>query len=267
MRTITIRRPSVDWHRIVARVSQGVLLVIVGWIAAELVFGIDQRRWGIWLDFTLYRDAAASWLAGQGFYRPYQLTGPYPMFTTPYPIMYPPLVLYLLIPFTVLPAALWWIIPCGIVAWSLWRLRPRWWAWPLLLALTLAPTSVDEILFGNPVIWAWAAGWLAVQFRWPGPLVLFKPTLAPFALVGIRSRGWWVVLAAGFLAAVPFGTSMWLDWWNATRNIQSPWLYLVRDWPLMAMPLVASLRPTEADPVEGRLRRRAGRAVVRVEPD
>ena len=72
------------------------------------------------VDFLLYRDAAARWLAGGPYFEPYQLAGPYPI--TAGDVLYPPVALWLFVPFTVLPAVLWWAIP--IARHRLGRLAP-----------------------------------------------------------------------------------------------------------------------------------------------
>ncbi len=238
-RQVNVKGTVVAW-RIIGRVALGVLIVESAWVAGELVFGFDRQRWGIAGDYVLYRDAAASWLNGKGFYHAYQIAGPYSMWQHPLPIMYPPVALWLLVPFVFLPAALWWAIPLGVVAWSLWRLRPAPWAWVAIVVLALIPSAPQEIIDGNPGIWAWAACSLAVLVGWPGPLILFKPSLAPFAIVGIRRRSWWLVLILGIAASLPFG-AMWGEYVTVSRNIIAPWTYLLNDVPLLAIPVVAWL--------------------------
>ena len=68
------------------------------------------------VDFVLYRDAAARWLAGGPYFEPYQLTGPYPI--TAGDVLYPPVALWLFVPFTILPAVPWWVVPIGVTAWG-----------------------------------------------------------------------------------------------------------------------------------------------------
>src|SRR5688500_15477068 len=58
------------------------------------------------IDFDLYLNATRRWLAGGSYFEPYQLAGPYAIRMGD--VLYPPNVLLLLIPFTVLPAILWW---------------------------------------------------------------------------------------------------------------------------------------------------------------
>ena len=60
------------------------------------------------MDFTIYMDRARSWLTGDGFYLPWQLTGPYVVGAVGAPpALYPPVLMYMLVPFTVLPAVMW----------------------------------------------------------------------------------------------------------------------------------------------------------------
>ena len=74
-------------------------------------------------------------------------------------------------------------------------------------------------------------------------MVLIKPTLAPFALFGIRSRGWW--LMAGAMAAVSVAMlPLDLQYVTAIRNVDAypmnmPWLYLFSNVPLAAVPVAA----------------------------
>ena len=88
-------------------------------------------------------------------------------------------------------------------------------------------------------MWAFAFGCVALARGWTGPLLLFKPTLAPFALFGIWRRTWWIMLCAVGLAALPFG-AMWIDYLAVARNAQPVYaLFFLHDYPLLAIPLVA----------------------------
>lgn len=205
------------------------------------------REWGT--DLWTYRDAAARWLSGGGFYEPYQLAGPYAAHGTPHAsILYPPAVLWLLAPFTVLPAALWWLLPGAVVALALWRLRPAWWSWPLLALMAAWPRSLQLVVDGNPSMWAAAAVAAACMWGWPGALVLLKPTLAPLALAGVRTPGWWLCLACLALASLPL-LPLWADYARAVLDGSGlPLWYSLADWPLVALPLAvraaSSTRPT-----------------------
>lgn len=197
-------------------------------------------------DYTLYRDAAQRWLSGGGFYLPEQLTGPYPVV---YPaILYPPTMLVLLVPFLWLPAVLWWAIPLTVIVWAVGRHRPR----PIAIAIIgvcIAESSnwQSAVFFGNPLMWFVAALALATHDGWPAVFVILKPTLAPFALFGIRRRSWW--LAAAALGVVSLALlPMWLDYLTVLRNAQGDGLlYSAHQVPAMLIPLAAWLgrRPTK----------------------
>jgi len=194
-------------------------------------------------DAIGYLERARVWLDGGSFYIPFQLEGPYPVNIVG-GALYPPPILYLLVPLTFLPLWAFWAIPFAITGWALWRMRPSGW---LLMALCLAwPMSLYKIIEGNPLMWAVAAESLALLYRWPGPFVLFKPSLAPFALTGIRTRGWWVAAGVLALACIPFG-AMWGQWVTAIVNAEGTGgaLYSLQEWPLMCLPLVAWLTRTE----------------------
>jgi hypothetical protein len=108
-----------------------------------------------------------------------------------------------------------------------WWWRPGFWGLVAIGLCLWVPETFGAYLFANPSIWF--AAFVAVATRWPafGPLVLLKPTLAPFALVGIRHRAWWVtaaLVAGSALISLP----MWSDWLTVMRNVNaSPanWTY------------------------------------------
>jgi hypothetical protein len=227
-------------------------------VAALFVFAIDVDLWltGIgsivlayhpgW-DFTEHRDAAARWLAGGSFYWPWELAGPFQVWGTAHePILYPPTILPLLVPFTVLPSWLWWAIPIAITGLVVWRHRT-----PARLALVLAlcccPLTMTVVWYGNPGMWITAV--LALALEWPGfaPWVLLKPSLFPFALYRIHHRAWWVGLAAFALVSLPFA-GLWLDWLRAVLNSRQDagLLYSLWSIPPLLIPLaVAGPRWTE----------------------
>jgi hypothetical protein len=221
------------------------------------------------VDYQLYRDAAARWLAGGPFFQPYQLAGPYEISAGD--ILYPPVGLWLFVPFAVVPGALaailWWALPLGLTAWAVWRLRPRPQAWPLIALCLAWPTTPLKVWTGNPVIWAVAAVALGAIYHWPSVFALLKPSLFPFALFGANRRSWWLALAAFVALCVPFG-SMWTDWAASVVNSRGGGiLYSSLEIPMLLLPLVAWLGRTRADPA-GRTGadaagRTAGRTVER----
>jgi hypothetical protein len=192
------------------------------------------------MDFALYRDAAARWLGGGPFYNPYQVAAPYVVAHGD--ILYPPPFLLLVSPFTRLPGLLWWTIPIGALVWVIAMHRPR----PIVLAAIVlcvaVPSSAVKIVHGNPVIWMSAAVALASLWNWPAVLVLLKPTLFPFALIGFWAREWWVGLAGAIAIGLLF-LPMWPAYVAVIQNARDPAgpLYSFNDLPLMAIPVVAWL--------------------------
>lgn len=193
------------------------------------------------VDFQLYRDAATRWLAGGGFYQAYQLAGPYDISAGD--ILYPPVGLWLFVPFAALPSAiaapLWWAVPIGITAWAVLRLRPRPLVWPLIALCLAWPTTPLKVWTGNPVIWAVAAVALGTIYRWPSVFALLKPSLFPFALFGANRRSWWVALAVLGVLSLPFG-AMWADWVTSVVDSRGGGiLYSTLEIPMLLLPLVA----------------------------
>lgn len=180
-------------ERVGRLVATGVLSIIV---LAELAIavlhplGLFRNLGG---DYHLYMDATRSWLSGGPFYQPWQFE-PYVISFTPgdigtTAILYPPYALVLFVPFTVLPAALWWAVPLGVIGYCLYPVSG--WRLVALLACLACPATWYIVANGNPALWCAAFMVAGIRWGWPGVFVLLKPTLAPFALAGIRSKGWW----------------------------------------------------------------------------
>lgn len=218
-----------QWAWAVAMATATTVVAFV--LLATLVTSDAGARFG--LDFRLYLDATRSWMAGEGFYFPWQFAQPYGM--DPAPILYPPPILLLLIPFTILPAFLWWAVPLSVVVWAVWRHHPARWSWPLLVLLFGWASGPWLVWAGNPMMWAAAAVAYATVRGWSGPLVLLKPSLAPFALVGIRTRGWWVTLAIVGVVSFAF-LPMWAEYLTILRNFDSGrgLGYSFPDYPMLA---------------------------------
>ena len=190
-------------------------------------------------DYSLYVDVTRRWLSGGPFYQSWQVAGPYSV-SQPYgAVLYPPVALWLFGPFTVLPAVLWWLIPLAAVAWAVWRHSPDPRVWPLLALCIAWPPSIVKLVTGNPVIWAMAAVAVGSVYAWPAVFALIKPSLLPFALIGVRRRSWWVALGVLAVACVPFG-GMWLAWIQTVLNAHDGGLlYSIQEVPLLALPLLA----------------------------
>jgi hypothetical protein len=193
-------------------------------------------------DYQTYMEAAGRWLAGGSFYPAAQLAGPYELVTMR-EVLYPPTSIPLFALFSVLPAVLWWAIPTAVLAWSVWRHRPSPLAWVLIAVAAVTPWTWALWINGNPVMWAVAALALATHYGWAGPAILVKPTLAPLALVGVRTRGWWLLLAAGLGIALLF-LPLWGDYLTVLRNAhggRAGLLYSLGDVSFASIPIVAWL--------------------------
>jgi hypothetical protein len=193
------------------------------------------------VDFTLYRDVAARWLAGGPYFEPYQLAGPYEIQAGD--VLYPPVALWLFVPFAWLPEPvawlLWWAVPIGAVAFAIRRLRPAAASWPLIALCTAWPTTLLKTWTGNPVIWCVAALALGTLWAWPSVFVALKTSLAPFALFGAWRRSWWAGAAVLVLMSLPFG-SLWGDWITSIVNSRGGGLlYSSLEAPMLLLPLVA----------------------------
>jgi hypothetical protein len=195
-------------------------------------------------DAWLYREAGHRILAGGPVYPAFQLEGPYSLDAPTIdrrPELYPPPTMLLLVaPMSALPAFLWWLVPLAILAAVVVRHRPSLTGWAVILACLAWPTTGFVILAGNPVIWA--AAFVALGTIWKGAAVLsmVKPSLAPFALVGARSRSWWLWAAAyGAVALVML--PLWFQWATVLRNAQGIDLaYSLGHVPIMLVGVAAA---------------------------
>jgi hypothetical protein len=214
--------------------SASVCLLLVALFAPIAVHSIDRVNLGG--DLDLYLGATRRWLGGGAFYEAFQLAGRYPI--TDGAVLYPPVALLLFVPFVFLPAFLWWAVPAATVAGSLVRLRPHPMAWPLMTGLALFSPAIVTVWAGNPVMWVLAALSLGCVLVGPAALVLIKPSLFPFALVGANRRRWWIALALFALACLPFW-ALWVDWMSVLLNSDGSLGYSAREALVLAIPLVA----------------------------
>jgi hypothetical protein len=233
----------------VRRLASLIAAIFLGlWAWDWLVYLAQRDRTLFAVDYRLYIDATARWLAGGSFYETYQLQGPYTV--SPGDILYPPTALPFLIVFTVLPAVLWWVVPVLATTAIVLRHRPS----PLALAAIAMclwfPATNVKLLTGNPVLWAVLAVAGATVWAWPGVWVLIKPSLFPFALIGIQRRSWWIALILYVLLAAAFAPMTW-DWLVAVANAQNPGglLYSIQEVPMMAIPVLAWLGRRRSTPV------------------
>jgi hypothetical protein len=226
--------------RAFSMVVSGLFLALLARDLIDVAIHWDQARGSLGADYNLYIGAARRWLGGGGFYLPQQLSGPYVVIAPA--VLYPPTALLLFIPFTVLPASLWWAIPVGIIGWAIWHHRPGPLVWPILAMCLWIPTTSEVLFAGNPAVWVVAAVALGTVYGWPAVLAIIKPTLAPFALIGMNRRSWW--LAGAGLAAVSFAFApMWRDYVLVLLNARDPLgpLYSLNQVPTLMLPIVAWL--------------------------
>ncbi len=217
----------------------GISLLLVILLVAETIqlYGIIDGQAAIGTDLDYYRFVADRWLTTGVYYTDQQLAGPY-IVQTQVHNLYPPHALYLFVPFLYLPDVLWWALPLGLLTYVVWWCRPEAWSWPLLLLILLTPKAPAQVLFGNTDMWiaAFVAG--GVRWAWPGVLMTFKPSLGFFAIIGIRSRSWWIALAVLTAASVPL-LGIWLQYPTITLNSSAQLAYSFGNLPFHLLAIVA----------------------------
>jgi hypothetical protein len=216
--------------------------------AAVIVGGVFVAMWAQFLlangtdnvggDWETYRTAAERWLGGGSFYLERQLAGPY--LIQDGDVLYPPPILVLLVPFTLVPDVAWWLVPLGLTAAIVVRHRPAPLGWLLIALCLLFPITGVKLLHGNPGMLFMAAVAGATILAWPAALVLLKPTLLPFALLGITTRRWWIAFAALVGVSLLF-LPMWPDFVVAIRDGHSELgiLYSLNEFPMIVIPVIA----------------------------
>ncbi len=216
-----------------------IVLLVLAAIEAVVLFGIIDGQRAVGGDLDYYRFVAQRWLDSGVYYTDRQLAGPYQV-QTQIDNLYPPHALYLFVPFVVLPGVLWWVLPLAIIAWVVWWCRPAVWVWPILSAIVLFPKTPNQIIYGNTDMWVAAAIAAGVRWGWPSLLTSFKPSLAFFALIGIRSRRWWLATLILVLSSVPF-LGLWLLYPQVMRNSSAQFSYSLSNLPFVLLPVVAWL--------------------------
>ena len=209
-------------------------------VVVELVVGFGSLGWGrfVGADYRIYMDAATRWLSGGSYFLPHQLGGPYDLQIGD--VLYPPVALWLFVPFSFLPSILWCAVPTTICAAALWRLRPALWAWAFMAVLLVDPLALEITVSCNPLIWFVAIGFAAAAGWVPGSLALFKPSLFPFTFLGIRRRNWWLGVALLALLSLPF-LSLTLTWVRVVldMNGRGGLFYSAGEYAYALIPIVA----------------------------
>ena len=182
-------------------------------------------------------DATRRWLAGGSFFEPYQLAGPVPHPDGRRPVR------------AQRPAAVRRVHgpagdpvvgdPAGRHRVGDLALHPAPVAWPFIALCIFWPPMVARTVAGNPVMWVMACRRARLHLRWAFVGVLLKPSLFPFALLGVRSRSWWIALALWIVICLPFG-GLWFDWVSAvTNSTEGGLLYSLQDVPILLLPVIA----------------------------
>jgi hypothetical protein len=250
--TGTIDRGETAWQRARERWGKPLafaLSVVIGvlGIAFFLVAG-TQAGWDRpWFDdLTIYTDATTRIVSGDSWYLARQVSGPYELLDGD--VLYPPVSAWFFLPWLVLPAWTFAALPMAVIAWSIATTRPAPWTWPIIVFGLVFPITLIYAAYANPTLWIAAFLALGLRFGWPGVLVLLKPSLAPFALVGIRSRGWWIGLVLLGLASLPFLTAT-IDYPRVVTDARGgSLLYSGTSIPILMVPLVAWLGRTVGKP-------------------
>jgi hypothetical protein len=185
-------------------IAVGLSVVIAG--LGIGIFAVALARAGVpnfwYRDLEVLLEATRRLFAGESWYLPRQLDGPYP--TEFGDVLYPPVAAWFLAPWLLLPAWTFIAPPVAIVAWHIVDARPALWTWPLIAFGLTFPITLVHAAYANPTLWMAAFAALGLRYGWPGALILLKPSLVPFALIGIRTRGWWLCALGLAIASLPF---------------------------------------------------------------
>jgi hypothetical protein len=233
----TLSWAGARWGYVVPRALTGALLAVaaVEWVYA--LFGPPNWWWAVADDMEIYTRATERMLSGGSWYLERQLTGPYPLMSGD--VLYPPVTALFFAPWIVLPFVLYLAIPIAVTAWVVYRWQPNPWAWVLMALCILWPFTLLKVGSGNPNVWVMMLVALGLRYRWPGALILLKPSFLPLALIGIRSRGWWVAAAALAVLSLPFLADT-IRYPEVVLNVESAGLlYSMWDVPLVLIPVIA----------------------------
>jgi hypothetical protein len=238
------------WYRpIVAGLSLGLLLTAV----VELWWGITLYHWGDHpgIDLDIYLEATRRVLAGQPWHLARQLAGPTEVQMGD--VLYPVTSVILFAPWLVAPRVLWWAIPVGITAALIVAWRPRAWTWLIIAACLAWPLTMAKTITGNPSLWMMALLAVGLMLDWPTAFILLKPSLFPFALLGLGSKVWWVIVAALALGSALFLLDDLADYPTVLLNSRNSLgvFYSLVDVPMLIIPGVAWLNRTQDPKIAG----------------
>lgn len=227
--------------------------ILLGIGIANLVIQLRLAHGQVGLDLQLFESLGRRWLETGSLYSKAQLSGPYSTVATSDPALtpglYPPPMGPVFAALTFLPWPLlvmaWWALPIAVLGFAIRRLRPAPWSWPLMAACLAWPEWA--IWNGGTSFLAAAAVAGGLLWGWPAGFILLKPTLLPFALIGVRSRAWW--LLAGAIAVLTL-VGPWRDYFVVVANASDGggiW-YSLNQVPLLLLPLFAWLGRRQPGP-------------------
>lgn len=254
---LPLGKAGVRWTRPLA---VGILVLVGLWLAVYLpaaFSGWTGAHFGY--DFASYMRGVDRFLATGNPYNPSDIAGPHTRDGMGF--VHPPVSLWLFVPFRFAPM-LWWILPLWAMAWCLYRWRPGLLAWAVIAVLMSFPLSIEAVWLGNSSVWMTAAVGLGLLYGWPFALLIVKPTLAFFGLLGIRDKRTWVGAGIALLLCLPFGLAMWQDWIAVVRNLDADPLYNLYSLPMLLVPVVAWLGRVDRDGLVERLEPRDVQVVV-----
>jgi hypothetical protein len=185
-------------------------------------------------DYRFYREIGERWVEGHPVYLAHQLAGPY-VVTLQVDNLYPPFALLLFVPFVWLPAVLWWAVPLGVLGFLLVNWRPAWWALPVIAVLFAWPKTLSTVLWGNIDMWLAAFVAAGLQWRWPAAFILLKPSLAPFAVIGVRDPRFWITAGILLVVSIPLLS----EYVAVMRNLIIPLDYSLGSIPTLLIPVAA----------------------------
>jgi hypothetical protein len=216
-------------------------VVLLGLYVVEVVYAWTHLGWGFAFgnDLRIYTEATSRLFSDGSWYLDRQMHGPYELAYGD--VLYPPVASFFFAPFIVLPTAVYLLIPITVVAWLVATWRPSPWAWPLIALFLVWPLTTLKATAGNPSMYVAMFVGLGLRYRWPGVFVLLKPSLGPFALIGIFDRRWWFGLAVLALGSLPF-LAQTIAWPTVALDAVGGGLYYsLLDLPMVLIPTVAWL--------------------------
>ena len=229
-------------------VALAIVLGFMGLVITVLRVQAFVERGLVGVDFRLFSELGRRWSESGSMYQEYQPAGPYPFDRAAgtndvgdAPGLYPPIAGPAFALARLLGPVVWWAVPIGVLIYAFTQWRPAAWTWPLFALTTLWPSTAAPFLTGSTTMLVAAGVAGGLLWGWPALVIVFKPTFAPFAVVGIRRRSFWV----GLVLLVVLSLAMlgeWAIYLSAMRNVTGAGLlYSIADLPLVLVPIIGWL--------------------------